>query len=266
MAAAFLAPPSEKAYSGLVKKPRRPHVAAALLVLLFVAPRYGAAQARIEFHDGVVSLSATNTPIQEILQAWERVGGVKVLFGDRLRNVPVTLNLDGVPEAQALDELLADRSAGYLARERPAAAGGKSRFALLMVLAESDIHDGGAAARRTMAEATRANMWAGQGERIIDYRALPPRDPNDPNGPVGLTPASPGDIEPPPLAFPPELADQMKASGLEPGVNPIPLGIAPPPPPVLTPGSLSPNQPLPPPARGGGQTPPPQQSSVKQQQ
>jgi hypothetical protein len=84
-----------------------------------VAMQQVAAQpVRLTMRNGLVTLDAANVPVRQILAEWARVGGVAVINGEKVAGTPVTLQLAGVPERQALDIIL--RSvAGYLVSARP---------------------------------------------------------------------------------------------------------------------------------------------------
>ena len=68
-------------------------------------------------HDGRVSIVAKDATLRQILAEWAKVGQTKILNGDRVPGGPLTLQLNNVPEAQALDTLLRTVS-GYLASPR----------------------------------------------------------------------------------------------------------------------------------------------------
>jgi hypothetical protein len=225
---------------------RHPWLAGVVLVLIgsgLLIPQVEAqasvtpATPSIEFREGLVYLSAHDVPLHALLATWEARTGARFIYVDRLPNDAVTIELVGVSERQALGELLKP-AVGFVAKSRAEmGVPGPSELAIVYVLAQSDVQDGGAAARTALERAAK-DMQAGPlrfatgGEPIVDYRDLPPRDPGDPNGPVGLTPASPGDVEPPPLRSAEN--DGEGVSGRDPGVNPIPAGLAPPPPPAIT--------------------------------
>jgi hypothetical protein len=113
----------------------RVFTAAALFTLL--AGTAGAQQGvKLQFNDGQVTLSAQNAPVRAILQEWARLGGATIVNGDRVTGPPVTLELTGVPERQALDIVL--RSvAGYIVAPRPAGSQGASAFDRIMILPTS---------------------------------------------------------------------------------------------------------------------------------
>ena len=90
----------------------------------------------IEFDGGQVTLRALNAPVRAILAEWARLGGATIVNGDRVSGPPVTLELTGVPERQALDVVLRD-VAGYMLAPRRAGATGASSFDRILVLPTS---------------------------------------------------------------------------------------------------------------------------------
>ena len=111
--------------------------ALASAALLFCCAAPAAAQAvKLEFHDGRVNLSAQNAPVRAILNEWARLGGTKIVNGERVPGGTVTLELNGVPERQALDVILRSVS-GYLAGPRETGATGQSAYSSILILATS---------------------------------------------------------------------------------------------------------------------------------
>lgn len=105
--------------------------------ILFCCAAPAAAQAvKLEFHDGRVNLSAQNAPVRTILTEWARLGGTKVVNGERVPGGAVTLELTDVPERQALDTILRSAS-GYLAGPREAGTPGQSAYATILILPTS---------------------------------------------------------------------------------------------------------------------------------
>jgi hypothetical protein len=95
-----------------------------------------------------VTLVATDVPIADILDEWARVGETQFVDADKLADgAPVTLQLVGVPEGEALRVLLR-AAAGYLAAPRPASQLGASRFDRVLIMA---IRRGAAAPRASVA-------------------------------------------------------------------------------------------------------------------
>lgn len=86
--------------------------------------------------NGRVTLVAKDVTVRQILTEWARVGQTKVINVERIPGGPVSLELNNVPEAEALDVLL--RSvAGYLAAPRPVVAANLSHFDRIVVMPTS---------------------------------------------------------------------------------------------------------------------------------
>lgn len=106
-------------------------------VLLCLAPPLPAQQpVELQFDSGLVTLSARNVPVRVILAEWARQGGATIVNGDRVAGSPVTIELTGVPEQQALDILLRD-VAGYVLAPRRAGSNSGSAFDRILILASS---------------------------------------------------------------------------------------------------------------------------------
>lgn len=90
----------------------------------------------LQFSGGQVTLNAQNVPVRAILAEWARLGGATIVNGERVAGPPVTLELTGVPERQALDIVL--RSvAGYIVAPRRAGSPGLSTFDRIVILPTS---------------------------------------------------------------------------------------------------------------------------------
>jgi hypothetical protein len=107
----------------------------AALAVFLAAPAW-AQQLSLDIRDGLVTLQASNVPARQILAEWARVGGTRVVGGERVAGAPLTLFLEGVPEAKALDISLRG-AAGYMAANRAVPGTGRSRYDRIMVLASS---------------------------------------------------------------------------------------------------------------------------------
>ena len=106
------------------------------VVAAMLAGPASAAELRLEIANGLVTIVATDTPLRQILAEWARVGGTRFVNAERVAGPPVTLQLQQVPEQQALAILL--RSvAGYLAAPRRAGGTGASQYDSVMILATS---------------------------------------------------------------------------------------------------------------------------------
>src|SRR5687767_6082589 len=104
--------------------------------VLFLAASAEAQQMKLQIQDGRVTLEAHNVPVRQILAEWARVGGAKVVNGEKVVGGPVTLQLQNVPERQALDTVLRGVS-GYMLAARPEGVTGVSAFDRIMILPTS---------------------------------------------------------------------------------------------------------------------------------
>src|ERR1700704_2006655 len=108
-----------------MKAPMRYRVLAFSLALVGCAAFVHAQQPpRLQIGEGRVTLHAQNVPIRTILAEWARLGGAKVINGDRVAGAPLTLDLEGVPERQALDIILRGVSGYMLGARGPGGGGG----------------------------------------------------------------------------------------------------------------------------------------------
>ena len=105
---------------------------AALLVLLGTCSA-SAQVLSLEFHDGRVKLIAENAPVSLILAEWARLGGTRIVNGERVPGAPVTLQMVDVPERQAIDTVLRG-AAGYMVLARATTSPGTSSFDKILVL------------------------------------------------------------------------------------------------------------------------------------
>jgi hypothetical protein len=101
--------------------------------LLLQAVPAAAQNVKLEFAGGRVTLIAQNASISAILAEWARLGGTRIVNGERIPGAPVTLELRDVPEQSALD-LLFRGVAGYMLAARPVGSSGASTFDRIMIL------------------------------------------------------------------------------------------------------------------------------------
>jgi hypothetical protein len=94
------------------------------------------ADVRVSIADGKVTVAATNATLRQILDEWARVGHARIVNADRLGGPPVSLRIENVPEAQALDTLLRSAS-GYVAAPRAIPEPNASRYDRIYLLASS---------------------------------------------------------------------------------------------------------------------------------
>jgi hypothetical protein len=105
-------------------------------VVLGSSAAASAQQVNLTLDDGYVTLTAKDATVREILAEWSRVGQTRVVNADRVTGIPVTLQLIGVPEAEALDILLRSVS-GYMAAPRATVVPNASRFDRILVMPPS---------------------------------------------------------------------------------------------------------------------------------
>jgi hypothetical protein len=110
-------------------------VAAAAVLLVWALPAH-AQPVKLRFHDGLVSLTTQNAPLRAILAEWARMGGATIVNGERVVGPALTLELNAVPERQALDILLRSVS-GYMLGARPAGTAGTAVFDRILILPTS---------------------------------------------------------------------------------------------------------------------------------
>lgn len=110
----------------------------ALIVTLLLgwAPLASAQAVKLEFRDGLVNLSTQNAPLRAILAEWTRLGGTKIVNGDRIPGAPLTIQLTGVSERQAIETLLRT-AAGYIVGPREIESTGASSFGSILILPTS---------------------------------------------------------------------------------------------------------------------------------
>lgn len=109
-------------------------VAASVGLLSWAMP--ASAQVKLEFRNGRVNLTAQNAQIRTILAEWARLGGTRIVNAEKIGGPPVTLELTGVSERQAMEVLLRG-TAGYIIGPRQAGAATASSFGSVMILATS---------------------------------------------------------------------------------------------------------------------------------
>ena len=164
-------------------------IVAAALLLALAGPAAAQQPLRLEIRAGLVNLHAQNVPLRQILTEWSRVGGTRIVNGERVTGAPVTLDLQGVSERQALDVLLRG-VAGYVLASRPASGQGASAFDRIVILASST-------ARPATAPPAFAN---GPATRVPQPAPQPQFEPNDPEeNPQGdVAPGRPRIVRSPP--------------------------------------------------------------------
>jgi hypothetical protein len=107
----------------------------ALASVWTVAVPTAAPRVQLTFKDGLVWLSASAASARDILTEWGRVGGTRIVAVDRLDTAPLSFDLRGVPEMEALSTILRS-SGGFVtsAWSPETAAQHPSRFAGIAVI------------------------------------------------------------------------------------------------------------------------------------
>jgi hypothetical protein len=108
---------------------------AAIVAIALLPARADAQNLKLQIQDGRVTLEAQNVPVRQILAEWARVGGAKIINGEKVAGAPLTLQLQAMPERQALDIILRSVS-GYMLAARQAGTG-VSAFDRIMILPTS---------------------------------------------------------------------------------------------------------------------------------
>lgn len=108
----------------------------AAVLLCWALPLCAQPSVKLQFNGGQVTLSAQNVPVRLILAEWARLGGATIVNGERVAGAPVTLELTGVTERQALDIVLRN-VAGYMLAPRRAESRGASAFDRILILPTS---------------------------------------------------------------------------------------------------------------------------------
>lgn len=128
-----------------------------------------AQQLKLSFSQGQVSVDATSIPARAILDEWSRVGGTRIINGDRITGGPLTLKLVDVPEAHAL-EIILRSAAGYVAAPRGSVPGA-SMYDRILVMPVSSAAPAVATARPPAQPAPGATVGT---QRFIPPRIVPP--------------------------------------------------------------------------------------------
>ena len=109
-------------------------VVAGFTLLAFVAlPPAASADVQVSIRDGRVTIVAKDATVRQILTEWARVGRTKIVNVERIPGGPLTLEMNDVPELDALDILLRTLS-GYMASPRAAETPDASQFEAIVVM------------------------------------------------------------------------------------------------------------------------------------
>ena len=112
------------------------HILPLVVVVMTWAMPSAGQSVKVEFSNGLVSVSAQNAPVRQILAEWARVGGTTFVNADRLAGGPVTLQLENVTERQAVDVLLRGVS-GYMVAAREVPGAGASSIDRILIVPTS---------------------------------------------------------------------------------------------------------------------------------
>jgi len=112
-------------------------VSLATLCFLALSQTATAQRLTLRLDDGAVTLHAANVTVDEILARWSKTTGLKVISQNgHGSDVPVTLDLSGVTEREALRLVLRDLS-GYIMGEARDPQTGAVRIDRLVILPDS---------------------------------------------------------------------------------------------------------------------------------
>jgi len=101
-----------------------------------VGARSASAEVSVTMNAGRVTVSAKNATVGQILAEWAKVGQTKIVNAERVPSGPMTLELNDVPEAEAIEVLL--RSAGgYVLAPRRTETVNASRYDRILILPQS---------------------------------------------------------------------------------------------------------------------------------
>ncbi len=158
-------------------------LASIVLLATSLALPVQAGEVKVQVANGRITLQARDATIREILNEWSRVGQVKIINAEKIVGPPMTLELQDVPEAQALTTLLRSVS-GYMAAPKTSAASSMSVYDRIIIMAAPRAQTASAA----YTPPVQPNA----------YRpGMPPGTPNpagldDPDEPAGPPPTYPG--------------------------------------------------------------------------
>ncbi len=184
------------------------------VLVLALSASASAQQLTLEFQDGRVTVDAAAVPVRTILSEWARLGGTRVVGGDKVAGAPVTIRLENVPEAQALEVILRN-VAGYMAAPRRAHAAGASAFDRILVLPTSSAPAAASASAGTRGAGNNANPMNGTQRGVRGGFNVPPPTEDQP---AVADEADPG-VNQPPFSFPAPGQNPFQGGG-----QPTPFG------------------------------------------
>jgi hypothetical protein len=206
------------------------------------------ADVRLSIHDGLVSVSAHDATLRQILSEWARIGQTKIINLERVPGGPINLEFVDLPESRALEVLMRSLS-GYLAAPRPTRINNASRFDRIIVMPT-------AASPRTASPASAA------APRVMP---APFEQPNEeprvvmpPNGTAGVPVRAPVFNTFPTLENGQPPPQPTSAPAPTPPPSPVFTTMPTAPPGLAAPGLIAPPPPQPPPGSKGQPNPPQQ--------
>ncbi len=231
---------------------------AALLAVALASPCW-AGQVKLEIRGGLVTLSAKDASVREILAEWARIGQTRIVNAERVPGGLINLELNGVPEARALDIVLR-AVAGYVAAPRQASAAAGSQYDRIMIMAVARPASGGpspvggaAAAPQPQQYNQRGRMggYQPQPSLMVDDQDEPVVQPQPQPQPQQVAPGAGGASAPQP-GMPTTAAPQPGMPTQGPQPTPLPPGQQPGQPAAGRPGVMTPGAPPKPPGSPGG--------------
>jgi hypothetical protein len=108
----------------------------ALFALAAVAARASAGELTLKIANGRATLIAQDVPARQILAEWTRLGGTRIINGEKVIGPPLTVQLVDRPEREVLDFVLRSAS-GYVAAPRAEASPNLSMYDRVVILATS---------------------------------------------------------------------------------------------------------------------------------
>lgn len=190
---------------------------AVLLVFSAGAVAADAGELKLTIANGRATLIAQDVPVRQILAEWSRLGGTKILNGEKLTGGPVTLHIVDKPEREVLETLLRSAS-GYVAAPRSVGSAGVSVFETVMIMPTSRAPAAAASAPpafnqrpgfpqpQAMPQPAMPAVEDGEEREVSEQGVVPP---------PGMM-AQPGMITPQPM---------MTQPGVQPQVQPYPPGM-----------------------------------------
>jgi hypothetical protein len=189
------------------------------------------AEVRLTIQNGLVSLTATDATVREILAEWARVGRTRIINGENVPGGPVTIQLTAEPEARALETILRSAS-GYVAAPRASFSANASVFDRILVMPISTAPRNAPAPQPQLPQApTVMPQPGGQPGDDLNGGFPPPASPNGPGGIPGprgpafnTFPGFPQPQSPPAPATPSQAAPPGMTSA--PGFGRVPAGVS----------------------------------------